>query len=57
MHNIVADRDMLARRGKYANKLLDGQGASVRPGFDPASMLFNDLQVGFFSEYTLVQVY
>ncbi|EKM77700.1 hypothetical protein AGABI1DRAFT_61282 [Agaricus bisporus var. burnettii JB137-S8] len=44
MHNIVANPDMLTKRGKYANKILDGQGVSVRPGFDPATMLFNDLQ-------------
>ncbi|KAG6884333.1 hypothetical protein C0993_012058 [Termitomyces sp. T159_Od127] len=39
-HNVAVDLDLLSR-GKYAN-LQDNQ--SVRPGFDPAGLLFHDLQ-------------
>ncbi|KAH0579235.1 hypothetical protein H2248_003386 [Termitomyces sp. 'cryptogamus'] len=39
-HNVVIDPDLLSR-GKYAN-LQNNQ--SVRPGFDPARLLFHDLQ-------------
>ncbi|KAG6888045.1 hypothetical protein C0995_010906 [Termitomyces sp. Mi166 len=39
-HNVAVDPDLLSR-GKYAN-LQDNQ--SVRPGFDPARLLFHDLQ-------------
>lgn len=44
-HNITVDPDKLSRRGKYANLLKEGQTSGVRPGFDPARFLFNDLQV------------
>jgi len=39
--NVAVDDRALSRRGKFAN-LAD---AVVRPGFDPARLLFNDLQV------------
>ncbi|KAG6918794.1 hypothetical protein DXG01_011546 [Tephrocybe rancida] len=42
-HNVAIDSDLLSRRGKYAN-LPDDQSAIVHPGFDPAHLLFNDLQ-------------
>ncbi|KXN85109.1 U3 small nucleolar RNA-associated protein 22 [Leucoagaricus sp. SymC.cos] len=44
MHNVAVNPDKLSKRGKYANKMLDGQDPVVRPGLDPARMLFDDLQ-------------
>ncbi|GLB41186.1 putative U3 small nucleolar RNA-associated protein 22 [Lyophyllum shimeji] len=40
--NVAVDPELLTRRGKYANLLEDDQ--TVRPGFDPAHLLFCDLQ-------------
>ncbi|KAF9462511.1 Nrap protein [Collybia nuda] len=42
-HNVTVDASLLSRRGKYANLLEDPSGG-IRPGFDPARMLFDDLQ-------------
>ncbi|KAJ3576829.1 hypothetical protein NP233_g152 [Leucocoprinus birnbaumii] len=46
MHNVTVNTEKLTKRGKYANKMLDGLdgAAAVRPGFDPAKMFFDDLQ-------------
>ena len=43
--NIAVDTNILSRRGKYANMTREDQDATVRPGFDPARLLFKDLQV------------
>ncbi|KAF8066902.1 Nrap protein [Lyophyllum atratum] len=43
-HNVAVDTELLTRRGKYANLLEDDEGPGVRPGFDPAHLLFHDLQ-------------
>jgi hypothetical protein len=46
MHNVAANSDKLSKRSKYANKTLnEGSNAVVRPEFDPAKMLFDDIQV------------
>ncbi|PPQ69881.1 hypothetical protein CVT25_005586 [Psilocybe cyanescens] len=44
LHNINVDVDLLARRGKYANKTQEDETVKPLPGFDPARMYFNDLQ-------------
>ncbi|CAA7262477.1 unnamed protein product [Cyclocybe aegerita] len=45
VHNINAEEKLFTRRGKYANRMLEDQNdATVLPGFDPAQLLFNDLQ-------------
>jgi len=44
-HNINVDNNLLLKRGKYANKPNQNDMA-VLPGFDPARLLFDDLQVG-----------
>ncbi|KAF9447462.1 pre-rRNA processing protein Utp22 [Macrolepiota fuliginosa MF-IS2] len=44
VHNVAISPDALTKRGKYANKVLGGEDAIVRAGFDPARMLFDDLQ-------------
>ena len=44
-HNIAVDTKILSQRGKYANITREDQDATVRPGFDPARLLFKDLQV------------
>ena len=41
--NVVVDAGALSRRGKYAN--LASSRDSVRPGFDPVQLFFQDLQV------------
>ena len=43
-HNINLDNNRLSKRGKYANKLNE-KDTTVLPGFDPARLLFDDLQV------------
>lgn len=42
--NVAADSGALLRGGKFAN-LPPESDPVVRPGFDPARLLFNDLQV------------
>ncbi|KAF9531369.1 Nrap protein [Crepidotus variabilis] len=42
-HNVNADSDRLAK-SKYANKTQADRSLVIMPGFDPAQMLFNDLQ-------------
>lgn len=39
------DLRLLKNRGKYANKIHADDTGVVLPGFDPAQLLFNDLQV------------
>ncbi|KAG5642940.1 hypothetical protein DXG03_001857 [Asterophora parasitica] len=41
-HNVVVDADLLPRGGKYTN--LHQGDTGDRPGFDPARLLFSDLQ-------------
>ena len=43
-HNIYPDNNLLLKRGKYANKLNEKE-IPVLPEFDPAWLLFDDLQV------------
>lgn len=43
--NIAVDTDKLSRRGKYSNLASEEAGALVRPGFDPARLFFEDIQV------------
>lgn len=46
LHNInPVDNNLLLKRGKYANKVNEKDTVVVLPGFDPARLLFNDLQV------------
>ena len=46
VHNIAADEKLLSKSGKFANAVAKNQDQElVRPGFDPARSLFNDLQV------------
>jgi len=45
LHNIAVDTNILSRRGKYANMTREDHDTIVRPGFDPARLLFKDLQV------------
>jgi len=51
LHNVTVDQNLLLmKRGKYANKTKadeNGVVAMIMPGFDPAQLLFNDLQVRF----------
>lgn len=47
-HNINPDDNLLLKRGIYANKFHDEKDLAVLPGFDPARLLFDDLQVCFF---------
>jgi len=42
-HNIYSDNNLLLKRGKYANKLNEKE-IPVLPEFDPARLLFDDLQ-------------
>jgi len=42
-HNINPDNNSLLKRGKYANKFHE-KDMAVLPGFDPARLLFDDLQ-------------
>ena len=46
-HNINPDNNLLLKRGgMYANKFHDdAKDTAVLPGFDPARLLFDDLQV------------
>ena len=44
LHNINPDNNLLLKRGKYANKFHE-KDMAVLPGFDPARLLFDDLQV------------
>ncbi|KAF8996020.1 Nrap protein [Cyathus striatus] len=44
LHNIAVDPKLLSRQGKYANLAASDDDATARPGFDPARLLFNDLQ-------------
>ena len=45
-HNINPDNSLLLKRGIYANKFHEKDNmAVVLPGFDPARLLFDDLQV------------
>ena len=46
-HNVNPDNNLLLKRGIYANKFLDKGDMVVLPGFDPAQLLFDDLQVRF----------
>jgi hypothetical protein len=39
---------MLTKRSKYANKTQDDEAVALMPGFDPARLFFDDLQVGFY---------
>ncbi|KAF9475207.1 Nrap protein [Pholiota conissans] len=43
-HNVNADTTLLTKRGKYANKTQGDETVGLMPGFDPAQLLFNDLQ-------------
>ena len=45
LHNVNVDQDLLTRRGKYANKTLQDDAVKVLPGFDPAQLFVDDLQV------------
>lgn len=47
-HNVAADHSFLSKQGKYANKQQWEVNADVLPGFDPARLLFSDLQVCLF---------
>lgn len=42
LHNVAGSPDKLI---KHNNGLLSGSNEIIRPGFDPARMLFDDLQV------------
>ena len=44
-HNVAADQSFLSQQGKYANQQQWEVNADVLPGFDPARLLFSDLQV------------
>jgi hypothetical protein len=43
--NISVNLTLLSKRGDYAN-LRPQSSSSMRPGFDPAQLLFDDLKVG-----------
>lgn len=43
--NVAIDSRALSRGGKYANLPPTESDPVVRPGFDPARLLFSDLQV------------
>ena len=47
-HNVAADHNLLSKQGKYANQKQWEVNADVFPGFDPARLLFSDLQVCLF---------
>ena len=53
VHNVHADLNLLTKRTKYVNKDPQDESASVLPGYDPAQLLFSDLQVSLFSEIPL----
>lgn len=42
LHNVTGSPDKLTKRGQHTHGLLN---EIIRPGFDPARMLFDDLQV------------
>lgn len=44
-HNVAVDAALLAKSSKYANAKHGDEDAVVRPAFDLATMLFDDLQV------------
>lgn len=44
LHNVAADADLLAKRGKYANKAQEQDAVLQMPGFDPAKLFSSDLQ-------------
>jgi U3 small nucleolar RNA-associated protein 22 len=45
-HNIDPDNNLFLKRGVYANIFHEKKDmAAVLPGFDPARLLFDDLQV------------
>ena len=44
-HNVAADHNFPSKQGKYANPQRWEANADVLPGFDPARLLFSDLQV------------
>ena len=44
LHNVTADADLLAKRGKYANKTQEQDAVLPMPGFDPAKFFSSDLQ-------------
>ena len=44
LHNVTVDQKLLMKQGKYANKA-DKNDVVIMPGFDPAQLLFSDLQV------------
>ena len=48
VHNVHADLNLLTKRTKYVNKDPQDESASVLPGYDPAQLLFSDLQVSLF---------
>ena len=63
-HNINPDNNLLLkhRGGTYANKFHDEKDTGVLPGFDPARLLFDDLQVccnflAFFISLILVIIF
>ena len=47
-HNVAADHSFLSKQGKYANQQQWEVNADVWAGFDPARLLFSDLQVYLF---------
>ena len=52
-HNINPDNNLLLKRGgMYANKFHDdAKDTAVLPGFDPARLLFDDLQVFSYNNF------
>lgn len=52
--NILVDASLLERHSKYANKTGVGENVSILPGFDPAELLVQDLQVCVTSLYTFL---
>ena len=47
-HNVAVDHSFLSKQGKYANQQPWEVNADALPGFDPARLLFSDLQVCVF---------
>ena len=47
-HNVAVDHSFYSKQGKYANQQQWEVNADVLPGFDPARLLFSDLQVCVF---------
>ncbi|KAF8965448.1 Nrap protein [Flammula alnicola] len=45
LHNVNVDLSLLTRRSKYANKAQEQEAVKILPGFDPARLFFNDLQL------------